>query len=112
MRAKYQDNLEMLQWIKKYFDLNYNGTPYDAQAKRKGATLYLIGGCGQTNIGMNTTSVLNNTTNITTHANPEKANNGLKQHQTNSAALNAGKKNFLLTTSQANTTALIQDQQD
>ena len=44
MKAKYQDNLEMLQWIKRYFDLNYNGAPYDALAKRKGQSLYLIGG--------------------------------------------------------------------
>ena len=51
MRAKYQDNLEMLQWIKRYFDINYNGAPYDALARRKNATLYLIAGCGQTNIG-------------------------------------------------------------
>lgn len=51
MRAKYQDNLEMLQWIKRYFDLNYNGAPYDAVARRKGATLYLISGCGETNKG-------------------------------------------------------------
>lgn len=51
MRAKYQDNLEMLQWIKKYFDLNYNGAPYDAVARRKGAQLWLIAGCGETNKG-------------------------------------------------------------
>ena len=44
MKAKYQDNLEMLQWIKRYFDLNYNGSPYDALNRRKGAQLYLIGG--------------------------------------------------------------------
>lgn len=53
MRAKYQDNLEMLQWIKRYFDLNYNGAPYDAIERRKGATLYLIAGCGETNLGSN-----------------------------------------------------------
>ena len=51
MKAKYQDNLEMLQWIKRYFDLNYNGAPYDALSRRKNASLYLIAGCGQTNIG-------------------------------------------------------------
>jgi RP/EB family microtubule-associated protein len=50
MKAKYQDNLEMLQWIKKFFDLNYSGAPYDAVARRKGANLYLIGGTGQTNL--------------------------------------------------------------
>jgi RP/EB family microtubule-associated protein len=46
MKAKYQDNLEMLQWIKRYFDLNFNGNPYDAVGRRKGATLYLIGNSG------------------------------------------------------------------
>ena len=51
MKGKYQDNLEMLQWIKRYFDLNYGGAPYDALGRRKNATLYLIAGCGQTNIG-------------------------------------------------------------
>ena len=34
-KAKYQDNLEFLQWLKRYFDLNYNGEPYDAPARRK-----------------------------------------------------------------------------
>ena len=43
MKAKYQDNLEMLQWIKRYYDLNNNGNPYDAVARRKGAELYLLG---------------------------------------------------------------------
>ena len=51
MRAKYQDNLEMLQWIKRYFDINYNGAPYDAVARRKGVSLWLIAGCGETNKG-------------------------------------------------------------
>lgn len=52
MKAKYQDNLEMCQWIKRYFDINYNGNPYDAAGRRKGAQLYLIAGCGETNKGM------------------------------------------------------------
>lgn len=46
MKGKYQDNLEMLQWIKKYFDLNYNGAAYDAVERRKGQSLYLIGNTG------------------------------------------------------------------
>ena len=36
IRAKYQDNLEFLQWMKRYFDINYNGEPYDAVGRRKG----------------------------------------------------------------------------
>ena len=44
-KAKYQDNLEFLQWLKRYFDLNYNGEPYDAVGKRKGQDLfYILGG--------------------------------------------------------------------
>lgn len=43
MKAKYQDNLEFLQWMKRYFDINYNGEPYDALGRRKGADLYYIG---------------------------------------------------------------------
>ena len=43
VKAKYQDNLEFLQWMKRYFDLNYNGEPYDALERRKGQNLYYIG---------------------------------------------------------------------
>jgi hypothetical protein len=31
-----RDNLEFLQWIKRYWDANYPGTPYDPVARRKG----------------------------------------------------------------------------
>ena len=43
VKAKYQDNLEFMQWLKRYFDLNYNGEPYDAVSRRKGHDLYYIG---------------------------------------------------------------------
>lgn len=43
MKAKYQDNLEMMQWIKRYYDIHANGEGYDAVNRRKGADLYLIG---------------------------------------------------------------------
>lgn len=43
VKAKYQDNLEFMQWLKRYFDLNYNGEPYDAVGRRKGNDLYYIG---------------------------------------------------------------------
>lgn len=32
-----QDNLEFLQWLKKYWDMNFPGGEYDAVARRKGA---------------------------------------------------------------------------
>ena len=44
VKAKYQDNLEILQWLKRYFDINYNGEPYDALGRRKGQDLYYIAG--------------------------------------------------------------------
>ena len=44
-KAKYQDNLEFCQWIKRYFDLNYSGEPYNAVERRKGQQLfYIMGG--------------------------------------------------------------------
>ena len=43
VKAKYQDNLEFLQWLKRYFDINYNGEPYDAVGRRKGQDLYYLG---------------------------------------------------------------------
>ena len=46
-KAKYQDNLEFLQWMKKYFDMNYNGEPYDAVSRRKGQDLFYILGGGR-----------------------------------------------------------------
>jgi RP/EB family microtubule-associated protein len=53
-KAKYQDNLEMLQWMKAYFDMNHQeGTEYDALSRRKGADLHLLKGasklCSSTN---------------------------------------------------------------
>lgn len=44
VKAKYQDNLEFLQWLKRFFDINYNGEPYDAVSRRKGQDLYYIMG--------------------------------------------------------------------
>ena len=45
VKAKYQDNLEFCQWIKRYFDLNYSGEPYNALERRKGQQLfYIMGG--------------------------------------------------------------------
>ena len=33
-KGRFQDNFEFLQWFKKFFDANYDGTPYDAFAER------------------------------------------------------------------------------
>lgn len=39
IKAKYQDNLEFLQWMKRFFDMNYNRQPYDAEERRRGASM-------------------------------------------------------------------------
>lgn len=36
-KLKFQDNLEFLQWIKKYWDSHFPGGSYDAEGRRKGA---------------------------------------------------------------------------
>jgi len=37
VRAKHQDNLEFLQWMKNYFELKYTGQEYDAVKRREQA---------------------------------------------------------------------------
>lgn len=37
VKCKMQDNLEFLQWIKRFWDSNYGGQVYDAVARRRGA---------------------------------------------------------------------------
>ncbi|KAI9462977.1 calponin homology domain-containing protein [Boletus coccyginus] len=37
VKCKMQDNLEFLQWIKRFWDSNYGGQGYDPVARRKGA---------------------------------------------------------------------------
>lgn len=39
VKCKMQDNLEFLQWIKKFWDSNYGGQGYDPVARRKGAPM-------------------------------------------------------------------------
>ncbi|KAJ6556795.1 calponin homology domain-containing protein [Mycena vulgaris] len=36
IKCKMQDNLEFLQWLKKFWDANYGGGEYDAVGRRKG----------------------------------------------------------------------------
>ncbi|KZV61519.1 hypothetical protein PENSPDRAFT_693336 [Peniophora sp. CONT] len=38
VKCKMQDNLEFMQWLKRFWDQNYPGTPYDAIGRRKGVT--------------------------------------------------------------------------
>ena len=39
VKCKMQDNLEFLQWVKKFWDLNFPDHEYDAVARRKGNAL-------------------------------------------------------------------------
>jgi len=39
VKCKMQDNLEFLQWLKRFWDSNYGGQPYDAVGRRKGAPM-------------------------------------------------------------------------
>ena len=34
IKGRFQDNFEFIQWFKKFFDANYDGSPYDAFAYR------------------------------------------------------------------------------
>jgi len=36
MKCKFQDNLEFMQWVKRFWDANFPGGSYDALARRKG----------------------------------------------------------------------------
>jgi RP/EB family microtubule-associated protein len=51
VKAKYQDNLEFLQWLKRFFDIKFNGQPYDALGRRKGQDLFYILGGNKVAIG-------------------------------------------------------------
>jgi len=39
VKGRFQDNFEFIQWFKKFFDINYDGGEYDAEAMRGGTTL-------------------------------------------------------------------------
>lgn len=38
VKCRFQDNLEFLQWFKRYWDANFSGHEYDPVARRKGQT--------------------------------------------------------------------------
>ena len=45
IKARYQDNLEFCQWIKKYHDLHDSGEEYDGQYARGNKVMhYILGG--------------------------------------------------------------------
>ncbi|KKA27844.1 hypothetical protein TD95_004122 [Thielaviopsis punctulata] len=51
VKCKMQDNLEFLQWTKKFWDLNFPDHEYDAAARRKGGALPPSGGGARTPAG-------------------------------------------------------------
>lgn len=44
MKCKFQDNLEFMQWVKRYWDQNFPGGAYDAVHRRKGGAAATMGG--------------------------------------------------------------------
>lgn len=44
VKGKFQDNFEFLQWFKRFFDANYDGTEYDALEARGGEPMGGAGG--------------------------------------------------------------------
>lgn len=51
VKCKMQDNLDFLQWTKKFWDQYYPGGDYDAVARRKGAPLPPSGGAAPRSTG-------------------------------------------------------------
>jgi RP/EB family microtubule-associated protein len=42
IRCKMQDNLEFLQWLKRFWEMNFPGGEYDAVGRRGGAGALLL----------------------------------------------------------------------
>jgi len=47
VKGKYQDNLEFLQWIKRYFELHYDGQEYNALERRRQCKCIYLGDKGK-----------------------------------------------------------------
>lgn len=68
VKGRFQDNFEFLQWFKKFFDANYQGTEYDALGMRGGESL----GGGGTNAPRGATMMTRKPAPATTHGSPIK----------------------------------------
>lgn len=44
MKCKFQDNLEFMQWVKRFWEQNFPGGEYDAVTRRKGGAPVSNGG--------------------------------------------------------------------
>jgi len=51
VKGKFQDNFEFVQWFKKFFDANYDGSEYDAMAVRGGEPMGPNGGAKKAGMG-------------------------------------------------------------
>jgi RP/EB family microtubule-associated protein len=67
VKGKFQDNFEFVQWFKKFFDANYQGTEYDALGMRGGECL----GGGGTNAPRGATMMTRKPV-AATHGSPTK----------------------------------------
>lgn len=62
VKAKYQDNLEFLQWMKHFFDCKYGGQPYNATERRaKGKGGNKLKGLGPASTGAKKTTTTTTT---------------------------------------------------
>ncbi|XP_068220991.1 microtubule-associated protein RP/EB family member 1-like isoform X1 [Palaemon carinicauda] len=52
IKGKFQDNFEFLQWFKKFFDANYDGSEYDALAARFGEPMMGKSGAARKPVGV------------------------------------------------------------
>ncbi|KIY69102.1 hypothetical protein CYLTODRAFT_442896 [Cylindrobasidium torrendii FP15055 ss-10] len=84
VKCKMQDNLEFLQWIKRFWDSNFSGEAYDPVARRKGvpmdppATVAPVG--GKAGLGAGTTSRAGGRTPISGHRSASTQPNELVLH--------------------------------
>lgn len=62
IKGKYQDNLEFTQWMKRYFDIHYNGQEYDAVARRKGVAPKSTGSSNTTTTATTATGTVTRST--------------------------------------------------
>lgn len=68
VKGRFQDNFEFLQWFKKFFDANYQGTEYDALGMRGGEGL----GGGGSNAPRGASMMTRNPAAATTQGSPTK----------------------------------------
>lgn len=87
-KAKFQDNLEFLQWMKHYFDCKYGGQPYSASERRaKGKGANKLKGLGPPAASTKTsTTKASTSTKTTTATKPKSTTNKAKTTEKKSSA--------------------------